>query len=501
MRYLPELDVFLGDDENYYVKNEFDPENPIFINVTGDVWSANYKGEAYSINWSEINLDENVIQEFKYLAKEKLKKNALKYMVNFKHTLIKVSEVTSNTWTSFSDLSMEDFLKIWEHLIPHYRSYFREWYIYFAENNILGADIRMAREIETWKARKEHLHLKDVLYWDKEKGSLTRQEERILRNILRDYKDKNPKDLGIHVFAWAMLETVKRSSQVLHIKADGLKCIGDNNKEYFLEMTPVKYQTGDDVSWWKISSELAELIQHYSEISEIKSLQNKYDKLIVWESSSLKERGVVSSATMGSALKNYIKSKKIISPRTGGILHIKPLRLRHTGATRLAANGIARDVIQEILEHDSRESAQAYIDAIGSDLLPKLEQSDRNMGSFFKQLENAYFKGNVVQKSEKPPIVVPEYDSNPLIVGSCAKNTVKDGACGRHPFLSCYNGCGNFLAWRETDHYKSLNYIDKEIERWESFLSEGDNHSVLNEYKKVRESIVEVINLIEKDKE
>ena len=122
------------------------------------------------------------------------------------------------------------------------------------------------------------------------------------------------------------------------------------------------------------------------------------------------------------------------------------------------------------------------------------------MGSFFTHLENAYFKGNVVQKSDKPPIIVPEYDSNPLIVGSCSKNTVKDGACGRHPFLSCYNGCGNFLAWRETDHYKSLNYINKEIERWESFLGEGDNRSVLNEYIKVRESIMEVISLIESDK-
>ena len=501
MKYVPEKDIFIKDNGDCYIKNEFDPKDPIFINITNNVWITNYKGEAYSIDWSAIDLNERVLKEFRNLAQEKIKRNTIKYMVNFKHILWKVSEVTSNKWSSFSEFDVQDLLKIWEYLIPHYRSYFREWYVYFAENNILGADIRMAREMQTWKARREHLHLKDVLYWHKEKGALTRQEERILRNILRDYKDKNQKDLAIHVFAWAMLETVKRSSQILHIKADGLKCVGDKNKEYFLEMMPVKYQTGDDVSWWKISNELADLITYYSEIPEIKTLQNKYDKLIVLGSSSLKERGVISSAIMGSALKNYIKSKKIISPRTGDVLHVKPLRLRHTGATRLATNGIARDVIQEILEHDSPESAQAYIDAMGSDLLPKLEQSDRNMGSFFAQLENAYFKGNVVQKSEKPPIIIPEYNSNPLIVGSCAKNTVKDGACGRHPFLSCYNGCDNFLAWRETDHYKSLNYINKEIERWESFLSDDDNHSVLNEYKKVRESIVEVINLIEKDKE
>jgi len=190
---------------------------------------------------------------------------------------------------------------------------------------------------------------------------------------------------------------------------------------------------------------------------------------------------------------------RLISPRTNELLHIKPRRLRHTGATLLAMRGVSRDLIAEILEHDSTESAQAYIDAVASELAPQLEKADRNMGNMFHHLNHAFFNGKIIDEMPSKPIIIPIKTDTPLIVGSCGKNTIKDGKCDRHPFLGCYNGCSNFLAWREQDHRKALIYVEQEIERWKEASGHADQEALLMEYREVEEAICEVIERIEEE--
>ena len=96
----------------------------------------------------------------------------------------------------------------------------------------------------------------------------------------------------------------------------------------------------------------------------------------------------------------YIRRRKIISPRTNKIMHVTPVRLRHTGATLLAFGGVARDLIQEILEHESAGSAQAYIDAISSEIGKAIDKADRNLGNIISQLSKS-FSGTIVNRSKR----------------------------------------------------------------------------------------------------
>jgi hypothetical protein len=254
------------------------------------------------------------------------------------------------------------------------------------------------------------------------------------------------------------------------------------------------------LKWWPIPEALYKAMIAYSEIPSVKNLQSKYDRLLVMTSKSLTENGVVPAAESKSMLQRYFEP--IISPRTHSSINVTPTRIRHTGATRLAYSGVSRDIIAEILEHDCPVSCQSYIDAIGSELCPQINAADRNMGDFFKELNHVYFNGKIVNELSDQPIMIPLVDlqkPNPLFVGSCGRNTVKEGACHKHPFIGCYNGCPSFLAWREADHRKALNYIETEIDRWKKAAVNEKTETTVKEFQAVRDNILTVISNIESD--
>lgn len=491
-------DIWINNAGNEFIKNEFDPNCPIFIKISSEKWSASYNGSIFDIDWKEININYQLKDILKKVISEKLKHCAASYLSKSKQTLIQLSSVLSPECCSLEYLTIIDLSKIWLKLLPTNRSYFREWYRVLAHTQKDSTSLQKAREMESWNAREDILNLRDVLNWHETRGALTSEEEFALRAAIRDYHNSKPNEIALHIYCWLLLDTLKRPTQVLQMRANALKVTGN---EYFVAIKPIKAQTGLDVRWWRIPNELADAIQFYSSHKQVIDLQKKYNRLIVWDTPSLINHGQIDARIASSALKLYLNRKiKLISPRTGKLLHIKPTRIRHTGATRLAFSNVPRDLIQEILEHDSPVSAQAYIDAICSELAPQIEKADRNMGSLFYKLNHAFFNGNLINKVEKQPIVIPEHKLTNLIVGACGKDTVRDGKCEKHPFISCYNGCPSFLAWKEADHRKAMIYIEQEINRWEKALGHEKQNASLKEYFDVKKAIQEVIDLIESDK-
>lgn len=234
-------------------------------------------------------------------------------------------------------------------------------------------------------------------------------------------------------------------------------------------------------------------------------MQKSYDKFWILDCPSLHKERVVSAAQARVGLIRYVeKALGLISPRTKKPLHVTATRIRHTGATRLAFKGVSRDLISEILEHDNPGSCQSYIDAVGSELCPSLDKADRNMGSLFKELSQVYFEGKVVDEITEQPILIPDFSEStpiPLFVGSCSRDTCSEGSCKKHPFVGCYNGCSNFLAWREADHHRALLFAEKELERWQKANGNGEQASTIKEYEDLKSNIMEVIDRIEQLKE
>lgn len=472
--YDPETKTWRDNSGHTYIENKFDERKPVWIDITGSRWEASHSGILHYIEWNDINLPPAILEPLQLVIIAKLHHCAVGYITKARNTLETMA--TLIVWSNhrdFGDVSMAEISKIWAGLHPSYRTYFRQFYYRLAVRNLGNASQEIALELKSWKARDDIHRLRDVLNWDEEKGALTSVEEDELRKTLKTpLPNESDKQHAVRIYAWLMLETFKRAYQILRIKNDGIRKITSSNgqEEWFVMVPPVKRQTGAPDRWWKISKSLAQEIERYSNRPQIKELQQHFKRLLVWDVRCLKKHGIIAVADANSALYAFMSKSKAISPRTGKPLHITPLRIRHTCGTRLAYMGVARDIIQQLFEHDSPESAQAYIDAVNSELLPAIERAGWLNGNIFFELNKHYFQGHLsTELDTTQQVMVPEFTSSPLIVGACKRDILKDGACKKHPFLSCYTDCHCFQAWANPEpHIKALTYFEKEVERYDA---------------------------------
>lgn len=502
----PTQDLWLDTNGSCFVKNTFDPNNPIMIDVTDNLWRFCNKGTSF-IDWNEINLPASIKDEIKDVIRKKLKKCSVSYLSMCRLLLLELMHLNISHYNSLLNINLSDLSELFQKISPAYKSYFREIYAYLSKSSGSSSAYLKLNKLKKIKNRRSSIeNINDVLKWDPLKGALTREEESKLLDALKGFECKTSKDHAIKIACWLLMETAKRGKQIREMKKECFKKVECKGYfEYFVEIKPVKSQTGKSTSWWPIPEELYFEMISFSSRDDVRRLQEKYDHFIVFDSIELIREKVISEASFNGAIQRFVKSKlKLKSTRTDQLLHVTPLRLRHTVATRLAFKGASRDIIAELLEHDDPSSCQAYIDAIGSELCPSIEGADRNMGSLFMQLKDVYFNGEIIDELRYQPIVLPEFVENspiPLFVGSCSRDTCREGVCTKHPFFSCYNGCPSFLVWREADHLKALNYAEKELERWSTANANQEHSTIINEFELLKENVLTVIRRIESSKE
>jgi hypothetical protein len=191
-------------------------------------------------------------------------------------------------------------------------------------------------------------------------------------------------------------------------------------------------------------------------------------------------------------INRWIKGMGIISPRTGKLMHVTLRRLRHTGATHMAMQGYSAELIQDILQHDGPQSARAYIDAVGAEFLPIFEKADHRLGGKFSAMRDAWFKGKIVQRPIEvtKPIIVPDATA-PAIVGSCASKE----KCPLHPLFSCYS-CQEFLAFRDADHERALDFVEEEYERWRESERSNSRSKAMKDFDRIAVGVRNVIDKI-----
>ena len=501
--YDPHDDLWHDRFGRVYIRNEFDPGNPKFIDISTSLWEVNFVGVKFCIDWDSLSLPPGIVAPLRMVTQRRMKRQSPRFLGTVNRMLCAIEEYINPEWPDFGAVTIADIAEIWEATIPSYRVIFRNLYSSMANSGIGGASQRIALELSSWAARSNVSTLKHVMNWHETKGAFTASEERLLRaelqKSLKGYE--TDKEHAARIYAWLILETFKRPSQILDIRTDGLKRVEetDGTVVWHVAVKPVKHQTGRPYRWWRISSNLATEIIDFSERESVAKLQKRFNRLLVWDVRCLYSRDVVSVADANSALRSLIEKKNLISPRTGKPLHVAPLRIRHTCATRLAAQGIARDIIQELLEHDSPESAQAYIDAVGSDIIPIIERAGRRMGNIFYELNKACFQGKITYKYEDAlPLLVPGPCSTPLIVGSCGMDVTIKNKCKKHPFLMCYDGCGCFLAWADLEpHAKARTYFEKEVERWAKYAPDNQAaHAAMLSNQRAADAAQEIINSI-----
>lgn len=503
--YDPVKDLWVDENNCCFVENKFDPRKPIFIDVSGDLWIYSNKHTSY-IDWNEIKLPVSIKNEFRWAIREKLRINSVAYLDKCRLMLLELSKLDLYMYSSILNVDIVNLLNIFDSIPSAYQSFLRELYdnlsLAFGDS---GSRIKSKKLKKTNIKRRSTSILKEVLEWNPNKGALTIDEKILFLKAIKNWTPSNTKEHATKIFGWLLAEMPKRSKQIRELKRECLKIVQPKNSiEYFVKIKPVKFQTGKEESWWPISEDLYYEMISYSTRPDVKRLQEKYDLYLVFDSLDLHRNNVIGAATFKSLLQDLVKNKlKLECDRTGEYLNVTPNRLRHTGATELAYKGVPREIISEALEHDNSVSCQSYIDAIGSELCPSINKADRNMGGMFQHFKTIYFDGKIVNELSSQRIVVPDFNEvQPLslFVGSCSRDTCKEGVCKNHPFISCYNGCPNFLAWKEADHKIALNFVEKELDRWRSAIDNQTFSSTIQEYELLKENIVSVIQRIESSK-
>lgn len=506
-----ETGLFERADGRCFVRCEFDPDDPVLIDVTGACWHAKHAGQTFTLDWKIIGLPAVISSAIEIILRARMRSSSPSYLHKVSTTLkgLVRSAIASEVDLSkgFSGVSTSSMLKMWSRLHPTDRSIFRSLYNELAEKGLAGADFIVSRQMKQWTARKDSQPLRRVMEWDSEAGAFTSMEWELIRGVLNspDLAESDV-DCATRIYGRVLTETLKRPIQVLSMKRDAL-WIAPSGREFFLRIPKGKGQTGERPALWQITKELADAIQAYCKRPQIQASQVRFDRLIVippadGEQLTWMEHGQVAGWYAKSRLQRWAKKQGVISPRTNEKINLAPYRIRHTGATAMALQGVPRDEIQEVLEQDSPYSADAYIQAVGSDLMPALERAtDRGVGEVFSELNQAYFfRGAVVNTVGRRPIHIPvvvENVSQPAVVGSCGKS----GACTRHPFWACYNGCPHFLAWREGPHKKSLEFIESELKRWSNAEGGKERSKLGKDFDRIGAAIHEVIDQIQQAQE
>jgi hypothetical protein len=494
----PKSGLFIGAGGRRYIWCDFDPRNPQWIDISGTCWEATYAGQKHVLDWEALALPDALSGPLQQIVSERLKTHAPSYLSRVFGVLCCLRDAASrdcDLTRAFASITPSAWRRLWKRLNSDARSTIRSLFVEMATRGMAGADYLVARELQGWRARVDVETLRPVLTWDSARGSLTTAEAHlVLSELKQDVLNEPDGRCAIRLYGWILFETLKRPIQLLSMKRNALRSIRHADgmpAEYFLLVPKAKCQAGGEPDWWQITEALGHEIEAYSERAAVRSLQLRFDRLIVLpDDDSWNKFGQISTHVATARLREQLRH--ITSPRTKRPLNVTPNRVRHTGATAMAMHGASRDEIQDNLEHDSPFSAQAYIDAVGAELLPLLERTDRGIGEVFSELNHAFFRGLIVGGVGPRPISIPVVVEAPAVVGSCGKH----GVCSRHPFFACYDGCSQFLAWRDADHQRALAFVEAERNRWGRAEGHRERTKLTRDFDRVAASIVEVIDQI-----
>lgn len=480
-----DLGEFYDELGRLYIQCRADPWNPIFIDVTTCRIEAPWRKRHFSIDLDKYKLPAKIISAAKDYLKFKLKSVSPRILNSFRSGLSCLEKKWSGSWMDFSDLSLGDLFDI---TLESTRGAleFRAFYKYSAHNGLAGADEVYALELEAVRMNKR-ASKKIILEWHETRGALTSPEIEVVRRaMVADTLGESIMDTTTRLFAWIAFETIKRPVQIIDIANDALWSPDSTaaDQQFFLRIPKAKKQRGQPSELWPITEQLAVAIKKYSAIPRVRELQEKSNTLLI----TLREQR---SPCFGPKLTAWSRRLGLISPRTKKLLVLTPYRIRHSGATQMAANGASRDEIRYVLEHDSVDSAGWYIDCLASEFCPLLEQANTKLGGVFSELNGIFFNGQVGPRGSGSPIVIPAVQQ-PALVGECGKG----GACGQHPFFSCYNGCRYFVAWRDADHQKSLSYLEAELARWDRAEGGKERSKIKKDLERVYQSVKDVVSRI-----
>jgi integrase len=168
----------------------------------------------------------------------------------------------------------------------------------------------------------------------------------------------------------------------------------------------------------------------------------------------------VSSAAMSSRLISAVNQLKVVSERTGKLIHINPYRFRYTLGTRAAIEGAGILTIATLLDHSNTQNTGVYVANVPEFAIEISKIMNQPLARYASAFAGKIVQGEEEANEENPGatrIPLHEKDCN---VGSCGTSSF----CQDNAPIACYV-CPKFRPWKNAPHHLVLEWLMEERER------------------------------------
>lgn len=346
----------------------------------------------------------------------------------------------------------------------------RRWYRWCVDQAVPGFYEEVAAQLDQIKLPFLKAGL-TVMTRDPKRGPLDEQEHWLLRQSVKAGEG----DLIERICVMLVLETGARPAQLVLLEQQDFQVYRAPTGEPFhsLAIPRLKQRTvgGWERKWRRISPELGQLIQelvannhrqHGDRGPRMPLLCTTKNLLLRRVPAPLKAQYELhlASDSFSYHVEHYTVAASIISPRTGKLLHLSPLRLRHTFGTRHSDQGTPAKLLAELLDHSCQGSSIYYVKST-SNMVARLNHALGENQQFTGVIHR--FLGRVEPRTgaESPESVVA--GATPTLknlggIGFCGAGYL----CQLYPPLSCYV-CPKFVAWMDGPHQQMLDEIHAHV--------------------------------------
>lgn len=479
------------------------------VDTSGDVWELATRAESTSVlrinfastlKGSHIRITDRGRKLIRLYLAERLRavkaetvegdlfafKRFARWWSEKKGQVLKWSEVSESNWRTFHEYSLESSSSMGNGF-ARLRSFYR-WGAF--QKSFSDFDRDIASSISQIRAPGNEKG-KAVRTLDPYRGPFDDIEIKLINDSL-DEKIGTPRqrvivrlllELGLRPLTLSIIKGKHLLRHDVSFVEEGEK---DRKTLYQLEVPKLKDREPNLSTWYTrpLTTELGRDLE--------RSRQSENDLLLHWLSDCKSPTRKVERT-----LKNWVHEADIISPRTGQLLNLFPLRFRRTLATDMGVQGASRAQIAQALGHSDLQNVEVYM-AASAAIVDRMKEE----GAFdFQDEVIDLFQGRVGDPNEenvseqRVPGAAPQVGGLSGItghIGACQKSS----PCSLTPPLSCYT-CQKFVAFDDAPHAD----IKKELENWIRNSPDGVDRRIPQQHVTTIKAIQQLLNQLEDEKE
>lgn len=453
------------------------------VDTSGSAWRLNEPSLAsILIDWNELDdAPEDAVVSLKGYVISLIKRRSPAHTRNSFRRIRDYLLALNRPSCPSDGVDAESLLWYLKHLRAQKEEYLfhnvRAWCKWAADHEYPGFEDDVVREIVDVKIGGNAKGVA-VMSADPEEGPLDEFEEAALRNAL--LSDTGPIDERAAV--WLLLGFGVNPANAALLEEQDRRIVATDDPDlpvlHELQMPRIKKRAAprSDFKIRKLDDHLAAIFDDLIQSNQSRQPGPGFDRPLFWRHAPRKIRlnsplhkfaYFLSAAEITLLAQRCIYRLRVVSPRTGKLLHITTRRLRYTFACKMVRQGASAHELAELLDHTDLQNVLVYF-ASSSELIPHLDRAlAEQMGALVRA-----FLGQLVgpecENADDARITTIDL-TDVADIGKCGATF----QCRLAPPITCYT-CDRFQAFTDGPHAEMLESL---ISRRDRLMNEG-NHRI-----------------------